>query len=119
MSKLSPNLEKILADAANDSQFRARLMEDRLSAIAERGHELTDTERSILEAVSDGELERMCATLADEHRPREFGFRKATPEERLEMERIQREIEREQRVCGGSRPSRPAALLSRLFWWLK
>jgi len=116
MSKLSPNLERILADAAGDPRFKAQLLQDRTRAIEEHGHQLTDTEREILAAVSDQELERMCSILADELA--EEQARRESESERALLEQAIRP-DHEHHLVGGSRPSRPLSRLLRLFWWRK
>jgi hypothetical protein len=65
-------IEKVLYLASTDRAFRARLLEDRSGAMADRGIRLTATETAVLGNVSDATLGHMI----DQIRPRMHGRRK-------------------------------------------
>jgi len=65
-------IEKILYLASTDRAFRARLLEDRRGAVADRGIRLTPTETAVLGNVSDATLGHMI----DQIKPRMHGRRK-------------------------------------------
>lgn len=52
----STRLERILAEAAADPEFREALLADRLAAVAQRGHPLDPELRSLLLATTDAQL---------------------------------------------------------------
>jgi hypothetical protein len=61
--RLPRGIESIVALAAAKPAFRDRFAQDREAALREEGIELTDTERTLLESISDEEIFRMADRL--------------------------------------------------------
>lgn len=55
--KFSRGIEKVIALAALDGEFRAKLLTDRKAAIDASGVELSENERGVLQGISDSQLE--------------------------------------------------------------
>lgn len=64
LSGMPTAIERILSEAAADPSFREQLLDDRLAAIEQRGYQLSDAERAMLEAVPAEQLRAMLDRLA-------------------------------------------------------
>jgi hypothetical protein len=70
---LPRSIERILADAANDDEFREHLLRDRLEATRSRGYELTETEKAILLSVPEAQLLIVLSSMPEGVRPPDPG----------------------------------------------